>query len=159
MALGFLYGAGGGGQSENVLYDKGKSFVGFDNIGNYHWQSPSDTAITLPVQFLTDKIYAPVVTGRYYMFGTTSMVDLTKYSEVHIRARGITKYGSGQSDVFIEINTQQMPQGGTYRKSINRSNTFFDYAVDVSALAESRYIFVYSNGLGLDFEIEKIWLT
>ena len=159
MALGFLYGSGGGSPAPDVkkqyLYQNGEWFVGYDNAVNYTvWAGITAKAWTIN----SDNIYASSTSGsnQYPIIGTSSKVNLTNYSTLHVMANVVAQ----RIEVWI-LSTKDLT--GTPAKYQTQSVTsgYVEMAVDVSELNDSYYIaFCCSHGTGgADCAIKKIWLT
>jgi len=139
-----------------VIYDHGSWSVSFENPGQYTWQSGVSTeACTLltdriRIQKGSDASHVPVI-------GTTGTIDLTSYSQLRIRAKGIDTQLAGtygHIGVFpskSNIGTQSAP-------SVTVSSTSeVEYIIDVSNLSGDYYIAVYGR-VFWSFEVYRIWL-
>ena len=90
------------------------------------------------------------------VIATTSKVDLTRYSTLHVKAKALALYGgyAGRVDVCSGLDVYQTSLAHTVFTTLN---TVVDYALDVSALTEG-YISIYSTDARND-EIYEIYLT
>lgn len=155
MARGFRMGVGGGSTSaRRYLYNKGIIGITFANPAKW-WTDASDNNNTIASQFLTDKIYSPVTTGKLYGIGTATQIDFSRYSSLHIKAK---RLDTSSADLVFAIDTAQSfaTRGLTYQ-NVN-SSSLIEYVIDTTSINVNAYVKVVTTNYSMGFEIESIWL-
>ena len=129
------------------IYNQGTWSVPYENPGAYRWAGNIPVGFTLQA----DKMTAPGTTG-IKMVGTTNMIDVTPYTELHIRAK--VTAGSPQ----CVIATAKENSGVLAMEVMSDVGVEKEYVLNVALLNTSGYIFfICSNNIGI--EVYELWLT
>jgi len=143
----------GGGQSvgKRYLYDNGVWNVGCSNPGSFIVNGATFDGWVLG----SDKLSKTSASAKSLIV-TTSKVDLTNYSTLHVKAKALTNYG-GSGARFTVCSGTDVLATSLADAFITTLNDVVDYALDVSALTEG-YISVFSTD-ARNAEIYEIYLT
>ena len=154
MARGVRMGVGGSTSARRYLYNKGVIGTLFVNPAKW-WPDATDNANTIAAQFLSDKIYCPITTGKLYGIGTSNPIDFSLYTSLHIKAKRLDTLSN---DLIFAIDTSKSfaTRGLTYQ-NVN-SQALNEYVIDTSSITVSAYVKLFTTSYNIGFEVESIWL-
>lgn len=103
-----------------------------------------------------NKFTLPSAAGKGSIYGTQNLVDVTNFSTLHFRAKGLTLAGGSSYYTLLGIGSSRDVNTSTNERLT--SNTETEVTIDVSGMSGGRYIFAWTNASGNSSEIYEIWL-
>lgn len=156
--MAFVRCSGGNNSKRKYIIFKDGVTVAFDNPGTYKTNNSTVDGRLISGTISSSAISFAPTSGKWYAIGISNAIDLTNYSELHIKGGGW-----GISNVYYCIgNSKNITGADIIYSALFIQNTHLsplEYVVDLSSIAGSKYIYVYTDMAGgSGGVVNEIWL-
>lgn len=131
--------------------------IGYNNPSPWTW----DSNVTLIATTLySDRIFLPKDTGnaRIPLIGTDKAIDLTRYSTLHVKAKGIaTAYAGSYGAIGIYSGKYNVNSAVRVATVGVTSTSVQEYTIDITNLSGNYYI-AFNSLTFWSFEVYEAWI-